>query len=65
MEDEEFIENYTEELQLLDALDKLSEFSTAAAETVDLLVSCSNNEKIASSPHLSHPKKKSYVLNTR
>lgn len=51
MEYEEFIENYTEELQLLDALDKLSEFSTAAAETVDRLVSCSNNEKIDASLH--------------
>lgn len=48
MDYKEFIENYSFKLQLLDALDSLSNLSIAVAEIVDPLASCSSNEKTAS-----------------
>lgn len=41
----EFLENYPEELQLLDALDALENYSISAAETLDRLASPSTNER--------------------
>ena len=40
-----FIENYTPELQLMDALDMLKHFEPEAAEILDQWASESNNEK--------------------
>lgn len=39
MEYEEFLKGYSPELQLLEALDSLSQYSMDAAESLDLLVS--------------------------
>lgn len=45
MQYEEFLEHYVPELQLLDAIDALKNYSFEAAETIDRLVSPSNNAK--------------------
>ena len=47
MEYEEFLENYTIELQILDAIDQLGTDYLDAAQTVDHWVSHSNTEKTA------------------
>lgn len=51
MEYKEFLKNYSPELQLLEALDSLSQYSMDAAESLDLLVSgakaCKNAEECA------------------
>ncbi len=46
----EFLENYPEELQLLDALDALENYSISAAETLDRLVSPSTNGRSDAKP---------------
>jgi hypothetical protein len=43
---ETFMENYCPELQLIDALDEIKNYSLEAAETIDLWVSHSTSEKI-------------------
>lgn len=43
---ETFMENYCPELQLIDALDEIKNYSLEAAETIDLWVSRSTSEKI-------------------
>ncbi len=45
MKYEEFLEGYVPELQLLDALDALKDYSLDAAVMLDHLVSRSNTEK--------------------
>ena len=45
MQYETFIENYTPELQLIDALDMLKHYESDAAEILDRWASESNNEK--------------------
>jgi hypothetical protein len=45
MKYEDFIKNYSPELQLLEALDALSLYSEDAAQTLDHLVSGSKDEK--------------------
>ena len=45
MDYEEFLKNYVPELQLIEALDKLNQFSEDAARTIDQLVSGSKDEK--------------------
>ena len=50
MDYEEFLRNYSPELQLIDALDALTHFCPDAAETIDRLVSQTNNEKSVSEP---------------
>jgi len=55
MDYEEFLRNYSPELQLMDALDALNHFCPDAAETIDRLVSRSNNEKTASESHQTDP----------
>ena len=45
MQYETFIENYTPELQLIDALDMLKHYEADAAEILDRWASESNNEK--------------------
>jgi hypothetical protein len=42
---EEFLDNYTPELQLIDALDRVKEYCPIAAATIDRWVSQPNNEK--------------------
>ena len=42
---EDFVENYSPELQLLDALNDIKNYSLDAAETLDRLVSHPNNEQ--------------------
>jgi hypothetical protein len=65
MDYSEFLENYSPELQLIDALDRLSSYSTVAAETVDRLVACSNNEKTSSLPHHLYQKEQSCAPDTQ
>ena len=48
MKYEEFLENYSAELQLMDALDALKNFDFDAAEILDRWASQSSNEKTAS-----------------
>jgi hypothetical protein len=51
MKYEEFLENYSPELQLWDALDDIKNFCPDAAKILDYWVSPTNNEKIdAESP---------------
>jgi len=50
MQYETFIDNYTPELQLIDALDMLKHFEPKAAEILDQWASESNNEKIDVTP---------------
>ena len=50
MDYEEFLRNYTPEIQLIEALDALTHFCPDAAETIDRLVSRSNNEKSVAEP---------------
>ena len=50
MQYETFIENYTPELQLMDALDMLQHFEPKAAEILDQWASESNNEKTGEEP---------------
>ena len=45
MKYEEFLENYSPELQLWDALDDIKNFCPNAAEILDRLVFQTNNEK--------------------
>ena len=49
------IENYTPELQLMDALDMLKHFDPKAAEILDQWVSESNNERTGEEPHQTGP----------
>ncbi len=42
---EEFLENYTPELQLIDAIDMLTHFEPDAAKILDQWASETNNEK--------------------
>lgn len=42
---EDFVENYSPELQLLDALDDIKNYSLSAAEMLDQMVSHSNSEQ--------------------
>ena len=65
MKYEDFIENYTPELQLSDALDRLRTNPFAAAETLDLLVSRSNNEKIDVEPPQIYPIPKTFAQDTQ
>lgn len=55
MQYEEFLEHYVPELQLLDAIDALKNYSFEAAETIDRLVSPSNNAKTVAEPHQTGP----------
>lgn len=52
---EEFIENYVPELQLLDAIDELKNYSFEAAETIDRLVSLSSSAKTDAAPPQTGP----------
>lgn len=53
MEYEEFLEHYVPEIQLIEALDRLNQYSEDAAEILDRLVSGSKDEKSdAESVHL-------------
>jgi len=53
MDYEEFLRNYVPEIQLLEALDKLNQFSEDAAQTIDRLVSGAKDGKnIEESSHL-------------
>ena len=45
MDYEQFLDNYSAHLQLMDALDALTRLDPDAAETLEHLVSHSNNEK--------------------
>jgi hypothetical protein len=42
---EDFVENYSPELQLLDALDDIKNYSLDAAATLDRMVSHPSNER--------------------
>ena len=55
MEYEEFLEAYVPELQLLDALDELKNYSLEAAETIDRWVSQSSNARTSEEPHQTDP----------
>ena len=55
MQYETFIENYTPELQLVDALDMLKHFEPKAAEILDQWASESNNERTGEEPHQTGP----------
>ena len=48
MKYEEFLENYSAELQLMDALDAIKNFDLDAAEILDRWASQSSNEKSVS-----------------
>jgi hypothetical protein len=48
MKYEEFLENYSPELQLMDALDAIKDFDFDAAEILDRWASQSSNEKTVS-----------------
>ena len=50
MQYETFIDNYTPELQLIDALDMLKHFEPKAAEILDQWASESNNERTGEEP---------------
>ena len=50
MQYETFIDNYTPELQLMDALDMLKHFEPKAAEILDQWASESNNERTGEEP---------------
>ena len=53
MEYEDFLKNYSPELQLLEALDSLSQYSEDAAASLDRLVSDPKDGKnVAGSGHL-------------
>jgi len=45
MDYEEFLKNYVPELQLIEALDKLNEFSEDAVQTINRLVSDAKDGK--------------------
>ena len=55
MQYETFIDNYTPELQLIDALDMLKHFEPKAAEILDQWASESNNERTGEEPHQMGP----------
>ena len=55
MQYETFIENYTPELQLVDALDMLNHYEPEAAEILDRWASESNNERIDGETHQKDP----------
>lgn len=46
MDYEQFLEHYTPELQLIDAIDRLGNYCPNAAVTIDHWVSQTSNEKI-------------------
>ena len=52
---EDFIKEYPPELQLLDAIDALNQRSATAAESLDRLVSPTNNEKNVLPRHQKDP----------
>ena len=54
---EEFLENYVPELQLIEALDELKNYSLSAAETIDRMVSPSNTAKSVSECPQKDPKR--------
>jgi hypothetical protein len=56
MKYEEFLAGYVPELQLLDALDALKDYSLDAAAILDRMVSHSNSEKSDASPDQMDPK---------
>ena len=60
MQYETFIENYTPELQLIDALDMLKHYEADAAEILDHLASHSSNEKISVEPPQKDPNSESF-----
>lgn len=55
MDYEEFLENYVPELQLIEVLDKLSQFSKDAAWTIDRWVSDSIDERNDELPSHQNP----------
>ena len=55
MQYETFIDNYTPELQLIDALDMLKHFEPKAAEILDQWASESNNGRTGEEPHQMGP----------
>jgi hypothetical protein len=55
MKYEDFLENYSPELQLWDALDDIKNFCPNAAEILDRLVSQTSNEKSDVEPPQSDP----------
>ena len=55
MQYETFIDNYTPELQLIDALDMLKHFEPKAAEILDQWASESNNGRTGEEPHQTGP----------
>ena len=55
MKHEDFLEAYVPELQLLDALEELKNYSFEAAETIDQLVYPSNTARISEESHQMDP----------
>jgi hypothetical protein len=52
---EDFVENYSPELQLLDALDDIKNYSLDAAATLDRMVSHPSNERSGVLPPQTDP----------
>ena len=65
MQYEDFLENYSFELQLLDALDQIKDLSPDAAETLDRWVSRSKDEKSVSPHDLMDPTSASSLPDTQ
>ena len=62
---EDFIENYSLELQLIDALDQIKDLSPDAAEILDRWASHSTAEKSALESSQTDPNPESSPLDTR
>ena len=60
MQYETFIENYTPELQLIDALDMLKHYESDAAEILDRWASESSNEKSDVETHQKDPTQETF-----
>lgn len=65
MQYEEFIESYSFELQLLDAIEQIKDLNPDAAETLDRWVSRSKDEKSASPHDLTDPTSTSSLPDTQ
>jgi hypothetical protein len=65
MQYDEFIDNYSLELQLIDALDQIKDLSPDAAEILDRWVSHSKDEKSASGHVQMDPSSESSLPDTQ
>ena len=65
MQYEEFLENYSDELRLMDALDAIKNFDPDAAEILDLWASRSSNEKTVAESHPTDPDQQTSAPDTQ